>query len=240
MSTNLVNFIGIFHIAILLSTAVIGIVLAWSGLNRLSRPGALFFVTRALVTAFFAVTYLVSLVTPNAVVARFAAEIRIPFIPVAHILTFFFVIEFTGKRIELPAWARLLMLLPVALTPLVASFLEDTFYLHFEQQPYGLLFVERSTYGLWSLILIAYSILVVMMTAGYLIWVINREHGEQRTRVVWLLAASILSVLPGALNLLLADRLVIDITPVGSWFALMIYGWLFLRHHLLDVVPFAL
>ncbi|MGQ9908558.1 MAG: ATP-binding protein [Candidatus Flexifilum sp.] len=240
MSDNLANFIGIFYLVILLITAILGVVLAWLGLSRLSRPGALAFVMRALVTAFYAVTYLISLVTPNVVIARFAAEIRIPFIPLAHILTLFFVIEFTGRRISVPNWLRAALLLPIALTPLGAGVLDDAFYQQFEQRRLGVLFIESSTYGLWSLILLSYSIIVVILTGSYLLWVFNREQGEQRTRAAWLLAATVLSVLPGTLNLLLADHLVIDITPLGSWFALMIYGWLFARHHLLDVVPFAL
>jgi PAS domain S-box-containing protein len=240
VSDNLANFIGIFYLVILLITAILGVVLAWLGLSRLSRPGALAFVMRALVSAFYAVTYLISLVTPNVVIARFAAEIRIPFIPLAHILTLFFVIEFTGRRISVPNWLRAALLLPIALTPLGAGALDDAFYQQFEQRRLGVLFIESSTYGLWSLILLSYSIIVVILTGSYLLWVFSREQGEQRTRAAWLLAATVLSVLPGTLNLLLADHLVIDITPLGSWFALMIYGWLFARHHLLDVVPFAL
>lgn len=239
MSGNFANFLSILYLAILVLTAVLASVLAWMGLSRVARPGAPAFIARAMTTVVVMVTYLVSSLTIDSPIARFAAELRIPLIPLGTVLTLYFVLEFTGNRIRLSNLSRGLLLVPIVLTPAMLGLLENGFYQNFEQTRFALIFVERSTYGVWSLLMLSYNTLLLFVTGAYLLWVIRREHGEHRVRSAWLLAATILGVLPGAVELLAPSLTPTDLTPLGGWFTMLIYGWLFVHHQLLDVVPFA-
>ncbi len=149
-----------------------------------------------------------------------------------------FVWDYTGKKFPYQRQLSYLIFIIPTITQIIiwSSAVIPGFFTEWSTVTYSFLLVERSRFGFWSQVHLLHAWIVLILAYYFAIASLTSSKGAHRQALVGMLLANLIATVVASIPSVTGNLQSLNLTPIGITIALLISGWVLVRHHLFDLL----
>jgi signal transduction histidine kinase len=235
------ELLSLVYLAAIAAAVVIAISLAVNALPLRDRPAVKPFIFHNLGVAEIAASFLMLSLSTSPEQAFFWARLRFLGLAFVPAFAFLIVIEFTGRRRQIPRYLipGLFVIPVITQVVLWSGAAIPLFFKDWGIIRTGFAVVEQSHFGVWYGLHAGWSYLLAVTNLILLLLYARRAKSLERQKALWVLSGAIGGVLLISVTTLAGNTLPFNLTPLGILIATLAYSRAIQHYRFLELMPTA-